>query len=204
MLRVSASIVARSTLMCAVAVPVAFVLGLALAGCAQRPSTIDMDNPDLAGFVQLILPARIEVQRYLTKPVSFAGDGNSDGIEVIVAAYDSFGDFTKVAGTFTFELQVHKLSSGDRLGQQVAIWSVPVNTADAMKRFYDRYSRFYVFPLQLDQKKLEQGRYVLSVRLLSPNGERLADEYEFNNDAAPATATPRARPSKPASSKKPG
>lgn len=153
---------------------------LALGGCTPGRPVVQADNPELATYVQLIMPARIEVQRYLTKPVSYAGDGNADGLEVILAAYDSFDDPTKVVGTFHFELQTRDFI--DRVGTRVAFWPVEIDSEKTMRMYRDRYSRFYHFPLQLEEQPLPAGRYVLNVWLHLPTGQRLFDEYEFSYD----------------------
>lgn len=156
---------------------------LLLAACEStgpRPATGD---PELAEYVELILPARVEIQRYLTKPVSFAGDGKADGLEVILAAYDAADDLTKVVGTFHFELQTRRMS--DRIGQRVAFWPVEVNSTETMHEYRDHLSRFYDFPLQLNEA-LTPGQYVLTAWLHLPTGRRLFDEYEFTYDGSGA------------------
>lgn len=162
------------------------LVGAALLGasCETPPSGQPTTEGELAAYVELVLPARIEIQRFLTKPVSFAGDGNADGLEVILAAYDAAGDLTKVVGTFHFELQTRRLS--DRIGTRVAFWPVEINSNKAMILYRDPLSRFYDFPLELDHKPLPAGQYVLTAWLQLPTGRRLVDEYEFNYDGSGA------------------
>ncbi len=150
---------------------------------ADRPA-VQVNDPEMAAYVQLVMPARIEIQRYLTKPVSHDGSGNADGLEAIVAAYDASEDLTKVAGTFHFELENRRLR--DRIGSRVAFWPVEVNTDEAMQAYRDPLSRFYHFPLQLDHETLARGRYRLTVWLHLPTGQRLFDQYEFTYDGSPA------------------
>ena len=159
-------------------------LPLALSGCNDAQPQMQTGDPELATYVQLILPQRIEIQRYLTKPVSFAGDGNPDGLEVILAAYDVSGDLTKVVGTFHFELQTRR--HADHIGTRVAFWPVELKSEKAVRMYRDNLSRYYDFPLQLEQKPLPVGQYVLSVWLHLPTGQRLFDEYEFTYDGGGA------------------
>ena len=155
-------------------------IGLPLGGCTSPNAAIQADDPDLATYLELVLPARIEIQRYLTKPVSYAGDGNADGLEVIVAVYDKSDELTKVYGTLHFELVEQKVT--DSVGTRVAFWPIDITTDRAMRLYRDHLSRFYQFPLQLEQKSLPTGQYVLSVWLHLPGGRRLYDEYEFTYD----------------------
>lgn len=139
-------------------------------------------DPQLAAFVHMMMPKEIEIQRYLTKPVSFSGSGDANGIEVILAARDSFGDPTKIIGTFQFELCARRVASSDRLGRRVALWPVEINSDQTLLKYWDRLSRFYKFPLQLDQPVLPPGDYILTARLRSAGGdETLFDEYAFTH-----------------------
>jgi len=154
--------------------------GLGLSACTSPNAAIQADDPDLATYLELVLPARVEIQRYLTKPVSYAGDGNADGLEVILAAYDKSDELTKVYGTLHFELVSRKIT--DSVGTRVAFWPIDITTDKAMHLYRDHLSRFYQFPLQLEQKSLPTGQYVLSVWLHLPGGRRLYHEYEFTYD----------------------
>lgn len=153
---------------------------LIFGGCTAPNATIQTDDPELATYLELVLPTRIEIQRLLTKPVSYAGDGNADGLEVILAVYDASDELTKVYGTLHFELVNQKVR--ESVGTRIAFWPVDIKTNKAMHMYRDRLSRFYQFPLQLEQKTLPAGAYVLSVWLHLPGGRRLYDEYEFTYD----------------------
>lgn len=150
--------------------------------CQTEHANVQLDDPELTAFVRLMMPKQIEIQRYLTKPVSFAGDGNADGIEVILAALDSYGLPVKAVGTFHFELHRMRMASGDRLGERIAFWKVEINSDETLREYRDRYSRWYVFPLQLDRGPLTPGRYILTARLLSPTGETLFHDYRFHHE----------------------
>ncbi len=99
---------------------------LSAGGCQQPQPDVQLDDPEVAQYVELVLPARIEIQKFLTKPVSFAGDGSADGLEVILAAYDAAGDLTKIVGTFHFELTQNHVK--DSIGTRLAFWPVAIKT----------------------------------------------------------------------------
>ncbi len=157
----------------------AVVVSLAVSGCAERNKPA-VGDPQLAAYVALVMPARIEVQRFLTKPVSFADNGSADGLEVILAAYDAADELTKAAGAFQFELSTRK--RGETLGTRLDFWAVEINTEKALGEYRDSLSRYYRFPLLLKEKPLPPGDYVLSVSLQLPADKRLAAEYAFNYD----------------------
>lgn len=162
---------------------------LGVCSCTNSSTSVQTSDPELAAYLQLLLPARIEIQRFLTQPVSFAGDGNADGLEVVLAAYDASGDLTKVAGTLNFELVSRK--PAEHIGTRVALWPIEIKTEKAMRLYRDRLSRYYDFPLQLEQRPLPAGQYVLSAWLNLPAGERRFDEYEFTYEG---TGAPPVRP----------
>lgn len=166
----------------------AALLVLAPAGCQAHKTPIDPAAPELATYIELIMPARVKILEW-TKPVSLTGDGVADGLEVIVAAYDAFDDETKVVGTFHFELQSRKLH--ERIGTRVGFWPVQISSPAAMRAYLDYPSGFYRFPLQLENSPLTPGRYLLTVRLHLPTERRLVDEYEFDYDGG---GVPTVRP----------
>ncbi|MBL8880921.1 MAG: hypothetical protein JNG88_17545 [Phycisphaerales bacterium] len=157
-----------------------------LFGCNDAKVNTDETPPEIATYVRMMMPRRIDVQRGLTKPVSFAQNGNPDGLEVVLAAMDSRGAATKVCGTFHFELRERRAASGDEQGPRVAFWPVKIDTEETSDQFFDRLSRFYHFPLELEQAPLKPGRYILAVRLLTPTADTLFGEYEFEQTTQPA------------------
>lgn len=158
---------------------------LLLCGCNDQRATISADSPELATFVSLMMPRRIEIQPYLTQPRSLNGSGNANGLEVILAAKDAFGDDVKCVGTFNFELFTQRLASGDKLGKRIGFWSISINSEESQKTYWDRLSRFYNFKLELDEGRLEPGAYVLTVQLTPPTGDKLFSEYAFNHGGEP-------------------
>jgi hypothetical protein len=160
-----------------------------LGSCTNPSTNVQAMDPDMATYIQLVLPARIEVQRFLTQPVSFAGDGSADGLEVVLAAYDASDDLTKIVGTLQFELQARR--PGETIGARIGFWPVDIKTEKAMRLYRDRLSRYYDFPLRLEQGPLTAGHYVLSVWLHLPTGQRVFDEYELDYAG---TGAPPVRP----------
>lgn len=152
-------------------------------GCANRDGEISADDPELAEYVELVMPAEIRILEW-TKPVSLSASGTADALEAIVEARDRDDDLTKVVGKFHFELKSRRPS--DPIGTRVSFWAVNVNSTEAMRLYRDRLSRFYHFPLQLEDPPLKPGRYILSVWLHLPTGTRLYDEYEFDFDGGSA------------------
>jgi len=151
------------------------------AGCQGPAASVQLDNPELSAFVRLLMPAKIEIQHYLTKPFDFEGTGDADGLEVILTALDSFGDPVKCAGTFHFDLHTLRLASGDRLGPRIAHWPVTINSDQTLVQHWHRYGRCYRFPLKLRSGKLPPGRYILNVCLVTPTDDKLYDTYEFTH-----------------------
>lgn len=167
---------------------VLLLAGVLLAGCTPARRGVATDAEQLAEYIELVLPARIQVLEW-TKPVSLTGSGDADGLEVILAAYDAFDDETKAIGTFHFELQSWRPS--EHLGTRVAFWTVDVTTARALRSYRDHPTGFYRFPLQLVRRPLTPGTYILTVRLHLPTGRRLEDEHRFDYDGSPV---PTVRP----------
>jgi hypothetical protein len=178
--------------MCAIRGPArapALCLILAAAGGCQQSSARLGDDAALTTFVELVRPRQIEIQRHFTKPVSYEGSGDADGLEVIVAAKDASGDEVKCVGEFLFELYEQRLASGDPLGKRVAYWAVSVDSADSVQLYWDSLSRFFKFPLRFEQQVLAPGRYVLTAQLAAPGGAKLRDDYDFSYRAGSARSS---------------
>jgi hypothetical protein len=154
----------------------------ALTACSRSETAIELDRAD-SGAGQLLLPAKIEIQRYWTRPVNLEGGPEPDGMDVIVAAFDSCGDNTKMVGVLHIELYTRRPASSDKLGQRLAFWAVELNSIEQMTEHWDSLGRFYRFPLKLAAPPLAPGRYVLTVTLQPPFGDRLMDEYYFEHEA---------------------
>ena len=152
-------------------------------GCRQLGTDVRMDDPQLAAFVRLMMPAKIEIQHYLTKPYAFDDSPDVNGVEVILTTLDSFDDPIKSVGTFHFDLYTMRMASGDRLGEQVAHWPVTIDTDVTLLQYWDRLTHSYRFPLKLRNGKLPPGRYILNASLMTPAETKLFDSYEFRYGA---------------------
>jgi hypothetical protein len=159
--------------------PIALIAVIAGGGCQPNNAGVDAENPQMDEFVRLMMPRKIEIQHYLTKPFAFEDAPDANGLEVVLSTQDAFGDSVKCVGTFHFELNTRRMASGDKVGDRVAFWSVTVNSDETLVKYWDRLTRSYRFPLQLTEGNLKPGRYVLIARLITPNDTKLYDEYEF-------------------------
>jgi hypothetical protein len=152
-----------------------------VAGCQTPKRMAQVDDPQLVKFMQLLMPAKIEIQHYLTKPYDFDGSGNPNGLEVIVTTSDAFGDPVKCMGTFHFELYTLRMASGDKLGEQIANWPIEMDSEQTMLQYWDRLTHSYRFPLRLRDGVLPPGQYILNAQLATPAHENLFDSYEFSH-----------------------
>lgn len=150
-------------------------LGGVLCGCQHE--NISAADPKMQAFIELMIPRRIEIQKYLTRPLDIEGSGHADSLEIILAAYDSFGHGIKTTGTFQFELSEMRMASGDKVGKRLAYWRVDVDDANAVMAHWDHLSRFFKFDLALPEGELPPGQYILDARLQTPTGEMLFDQY---------------------------
>lgn len=159
------------------------VLLLALAallfGC-NGVARLKPDAPDVIEYLELVRPRTIEIQGFLTKPISLGADGKIDGIQIILEARDALGDRVKSAGTFIFELYETRIASADRRGQRIGLWRVQIRTQEDMREYWDM-TRFHSFRLQLEQGELKPGKYILAAQLQAPGGVNLFDEYELTH-----------------------
>lgn len=162
------------------------LLPVILAGCARNPPRLSADQ-EMA--VELLLPARIRVQPW-TSPISHAGGGEADGLEVLIAAEDIFGDQVKTVGVMQLELHSRRMASADRRDRRLGFWSIDLNEPDAQLAYWDRTVRFYRFPIRLDSGRLPPGRYILDARLQLPEDHRVSDEYEFSYTGGGQAARP--------------
>jgi hypothetical protein len=145
--------------------------------CGCPPSNTGGGNARMDAFVELMIPRRIEIQKYLTRPLDVEGGGRADSIEIILAAYDSFGHGIKTTGAFQFELSDMRMASGDKVGRRRAYWRVDIDDASVVASHWDHLSRFFRFELVLPEGELAPGQYILDARLETPAGEMLFDQY---------------------------
>jgi hypothetical protein len=158
--------------------PLAITALCCTGGCQNRGADVQLNNPELAAFVRLVTPKKIEIQDF-TKPFDFEGTGNADGLEVIVVTLDSFGEPVKCLGTFHFELHTKRMATADKLGKRIAFWPVTIDSDKALAQYWDPLTRSYCFRLKLSSGTLPPEHYVLSARLITPTDDKLFDDYEF-------------------------
>lgn len=152
------------------------------AGCTEgMRGTVTPEKTELAGYMRLMLPADITIQTF-TQPISTRGDGAADAIEAILAASDVAGDPVKVVGVFQFELYERRPASAIQLGERLAYWRLPIESAAMYSEYWDPYARYYRFPLDIDN--LSAGQYLLRAQFTNPFGEHLFDEYAFEFDGS--------------------
>jgi hypothetical protein len=169
--------------------PLALTSFLALLpGCNHSRPAVRDNQAELADYAHAMMPRKIEIQRYLTKPVSYAGNGDADGLEVILAAVDSLGDPTKAVGTFHFELHKFRPADADRVGDTIAFFEQPIRSDEDLAKYWDRYAHYYRFPLKLTAGPLKPGKYILIVRLVGPIEDKLFDQYEFSYESGTAVS----------------
>lgn len=125
----------------------------------------------------LLMPQELRIIAPFTKPKSFDDDDIPDGFEVLIQPLDSFKDPTKLAGTLLFELYTHRKASGDRKGQRLGVWEVPIATTGDQKRYWNRTTQMYEFELEMNTAILPPAnRYVMLVTYNSPWGKRVQSE----------------------------
>ena len=128
-------------------------------------SKLSDDRPAQAMFT----PQSIRVHPVFTKVSHWTGTPAPDGLDVFVELQDGFGDHTKAAGVFVFDLFDYDPRSPDMRGKRVQQpWLTPVETVQQQRDHYDRTSRAYRFQLIAPEIRLDKS-YVLSAQF-NPTG----------------------------------
>lgn len=124
-----------------------------------------------------------------TKILDWTGDGKVDGIEALIELNDRFGDPTKAAGTFTFELYEYRADQPDPRGRRMYNpWQGTVLTEEEQRERWSRTGRSYSFRLQADRLS-PTGPYVFAVTFQpSDGGPRMFDRVVLGR---PPERTPR-------------
>jgi hypothetical protein len=140
--------------------PIAVLL---VAGCAD---TGDMP----AGPREDLFAARaVKIHPVFTRITDWTGDGKLDGIDALVELRDQFGDTTKGAGTFTFELFEVRQDRPDGKGRRVSDpWHAEVITPDQQRARWSKTSRCYTFRLQ--SSEASKGSHMLAVTYAPAGG----------------------------------
>ncbi len=144
-------------------------------GCDQLkpvPTTQPVPSP-----INMLLPKSIHIHPLTGGSRVF--EGGLRGLEVQLAAKDSFGNTTKAFGDFVFELYDYRPNSPDPKGPRIAVWEESTLDPKLNSRFWDETRRMYEFRLQWDYTPTPGRKFVVTVRFSSPFSERLFAQYTF-------------------------
>lgn len=134
------------------------------------------NRADPTRAVSMLAPTEASFQDTFTRAVDWSGDGRIDGIEATVELIDAFGDTTKSAGRFIFELYAFDPQTpGFRGRRLVNPWIAEVNTPSLQRLRWNATARAYNFRLESATVR-EDARYVLTVTFEPVSGRRLFDE----------------------------
>lgn len=121
-------------------------------------------------------PVELRVHKVFTKVSDWNGDGKPDGIEVLAELHDRFGDTTKAAGSFVFELFAYQPNSADPRGPRLANAFVgPIDTVETQRLRWSNTSRCYAFRLEFADAS-DKRNYVLAATFTPVGGKRLFDQ----------------------------
>ena len=138
---------------------------------------------------ELFVAREVKLHPVFTRINDWTGDGRPDGVDALVELHDQFGDTTKGAGTFTFELFQFRQDQPDPRGRRLSNpWVVEVVTEDQQRARWSKTSRCYTFRLQSDS--IGRGPYVLSVTFTPTSGARSFDRVVLTprlGEEGPAT-----------------
>jgi len=140
-----------------------------IGGCSQ-PDLEDPASPE----VTLFSPKTMRIHRVFTQVKDWTGDNVPDGIEVLVEFDDRFGDPTKAAGTFTFELYDYRPGDPEPRGFRLAPWKGSIATSREQRSRWNRVSHTYTFQLAYPVIRRDKA-YVLTAYFQPLAGERLFD-----------------------------
>jgi hypothetical protein len=140
-------------------------LTLGLVGCGVVNSKADRTPADT-----LFAPQSVRIHPVFTKVSHWVNTPAPDGLDVFVELQDGFGDQTKAAGIFVFDLFEYDPRSPDTRGNRVQQpWLAPVETVQQQRDHYDRTARAYRF--QLESPGIRTDRpYVLSAQFNPSTG----------------------------------
>ncbi|MCL2329764.1 MAG: hypothetical protein FWC56_00505 [Phycisphaerae bacterium] len=143
-------------------------------------------DKERADMLALMVPASIKIQPF-TKIDTFDADAVPDGINLVVRAYDKFGDPVKAVGFWYFELWTYENASGQHRGERLAFWDRNVSTAEEVRLYWTR-AQMYQFKLAwtggFDQLR-PGNKYILTATYRAPWDETYRDEYEFMVELPP-------------------
>lgn len=150
------------------------LVGVCVIGGCDAP----VDVGEVPSPIDKTLPHRISIHPYTGGPRALDDEGTL-GLEVQIAALDSFGDNTKAFGDFRLELFEFRRNVLDPKGARLAVWEVDLLDPAQNHRHWDKFRQMYEFRLQWDHPASMGRRLVLKATFASPFTERLFDQGEF-------------------------
>lgn len=166
---------------------------LCVIGCSQ-PNLEEPASPESSLFG----PSSMRIHRIFSGPKDWTGDNNPDGIEVVIEFKDQFGDATKAAGEFTFELYDYRVGDPEPRGFRVVNpWKASIATERDQRNRFNRVSHTYSFRLAYPAIKATQS-YVLTAQFDPITGERYFDRIILpaTEEEVGPTTQPTSRPSR--------
>lgn len=156
-----------------------------LAGCAQPNTTRAPANQQ-----SLFGATAMRIHPIFSQFKDWTGDGQIDGVEVLLEFQDQFGDPTKAAGTAMFELYGYRRANPEPRGQRVLNpWIGSISTLEEQRARWNRTSRTYTFQLATPNIDTSSD-YVLTAVFRSATGGRFFDRVVLDgqeNRVEPAT-----------------
>lgn len=131
------------------------------------------------------MPQRIGIVEAFTAFKSFDDDDIPDGIELLLQAYDAYGDSVKIAGSLRVELYAYQPASGEPRGRRLLDpWVVRLYDEKDQCRYWNRVTGMYEIPLEFPAGAVTAaegsggsgGKFVLAVTYNTPLDTHLEDE----------------------------
>ena len=147
-------------------------------GCSSSVPQVGRTSTDTSFFAA----ASMHASPVFTKTADFDGDTQLDGIEAVMEIQDRFGDPTKAAGRFLFQVYAFKPYSPDPRGERVAgPFEGRVDTAQDQRNRWSKINRAYIFQLAFPGVQPSTD-YVLETMFETPDGRRLTDRLMLEGD----------------------
>lgn len=165
------------------------ILSLALiGGCAGNEELGDGSESTLFDATAM------RIHPIFSGPKDWTGDGQADGLEVLLEFQDRFSDPTKAAGTVMFELYEFRPAQPDPRGQRLANpWIGSISTLNEQSARWNRTSRTYSF--QLAYPTIDESRsYVLTASFSDNQGARFFDRVVFERQQEEPSDAPSTPP----------
>ena len=121
--------------------------------------------PEWAG----LFAPRTLVVGFFTRSKNFDETPGDDGLEIRLQPLDQFGDPTKAVGSYRIEVFTYRVRTGEKRGERLGHWFVPVLDAESNRKYYDAVDRSYVFPLLWD-REIQAGASVIVQATYYPPG----------------------------------